>query len=83
MDNRASLFLRIAEVEFAMWELHLFMDTHPADLQALALHNEYKEKATKLRCMYEEKFGPLTPENGQGVEWVKNPWPWEKEWCDC
>ena len=33
--------------------------------------------------MYEEKFGPLTPENGQGVEWVKNPWPWEKEWCDC
>ena len=82
MDNKFQLMQKLSAAQFAMWELHLYMDTHPEDLQALKLHNEYKEKYIKLKKCYEENYGPITAYEGQGVEWLKNPWPWDKEGCD-
>ena len=44
---------------------------------------KYKEKYMMLREEFEEKCWKLSTTNAQGVEWIKNPWPWEKEGCDC
>lgn len=83
MTSRGALLRKLSAAQFAMWELHVYLDTHPNDKEALALHKKYEAKASELRKEYEEHFGPLTPATGEGVEWLKNPWPWETEGSDC
>lgn len=57
--TRAMLSQQIDAVQFVMWELHLYLDTHPDDLSALALYKKYEEKNEKLVDEFEENFGPL------------------------
>ena len=78
-----TLSIKLSAAEFAMWELHLYLDTHPTDLQTLALYNKYQSKCELLRSEYEEKYGALFASDAQGVEWFKSPWPWDTEECDC
>ena len=79
--NSKMLLDKISAVEFAMWELHLYLDTHPEDLESVKLYNSYKEKRDCLVDEFESKYYSLTSDNAQGVCWIKNPWPWEKEGC--
>lgn len=81
MNN--NLLYKLSAAQFAKWELHLYLDTHPADLQALALFKKYEAKCDLLKKEYEEKYGGLTADSAQGVEWFKNPWPWDTEECGC
>lgn len=75
--TNASLRNQLSAVQFAMWELHLYLDTHPDDLSALSLYKRYQEKNEKLTREYEEKCGPLYSTGDPGVSWLKNPWPWD------
>ena len=79
--NSKMLLDKISAVEFAMWELHLYFDTHPEDLESVKLYNNYKEKRDCLVDEFESKYYSLTSDNAQGICWIKNPWPWEKEGC--
>lgn len=80
MKDNSSLSLTLSAVQFAMWELHLYLDTHPEDISALKLYNKYEEKYLKLKDEYESKYGPLFSTSGSpGVHWLKNPWPWDYE----
>jgi len=79
MTNREKLLRNLSQVQFALWELHLYLNTHPADMEAIALHEQYEVKFRKLRAEFEEKYGPLSPVTGEGVDWLKNPWPWDIE----
>ena len=79
MSKREKLIRSISAAQFALWELHLYLNTHPADMEALALHEQYEIKLKKLMREFEDKYGPLTPMTGEGVEWLKNPWPWDVE----
>ncbi len=70
----------MSAVQFAMWELHLYLDTHPQDLSALKMYNKYEEKYEAMLKEYESKYGPLYSSRGTpGVSWLKNPWPWDYE----
>ena len=82
MNKREKLLRSLSAVQFALWELHLYLNTHPTDMEALALHAQYEKKLARLREEYEEKYGPLTPMAGEGIEWLKNPWPWDIEGGD-
>ena len=82
MNRRQKLLREISAARFAEWELHLYLDTHPSDMRAAALRAEYEKKADKLTACFEEEFGPLTAPEGEGAEWLKNPWPWDIERCD-
>ena len=82
MSGREILLRKVSSAQFALWELHLYLNTHPNDMQALAMHEQYEVKCAKLIKEYEEKYGPLTASVGEGVEWLKNPWPWENTECD-
>ncbi|MBQ6864973.1 MAG: spore coat protein CotJB [Clostridia bacterium] len=77
MSAREKLLRQISTAQFAAWELHLYLDTHPADMQAASMLAQYEKKYMHLKEEYEEKYGPLLPKFAQGVEWLKNPWPWE------
>jgi hypothetical protein len=81
MSERARLLNKISAVQFAALELHLFLDTHPSDEDAMKKQAEYKSKFNVLTKEFEEKFGPLriTSSVSNQWEWVNSPWPWEIE----
>ena len=79
-ETRAEMLERINKVSFVMDETRLFLDTHPCNKEALALHKEMACARAKLVEEYNDCFGPLAfydtfdcPE----WKWVDTPWPWE------
>ena len=67
---------------FSMWELHIYMDTHPCDEKAQSMHDEYLRKYKDAVKEFEEKFGPININNVNNstmADWVSNPWPWDLE----
>lgn len=64
---------------FAVWELRLYLNTHPHDEEALQL---FRKLCKEIK---EENYATafLTDECcTNGWNWVKNPWPWEYA-CQC
>jgi len=83
MSNREAMLKKLSAAQFAVWEMHLYLDTHPWDLAMVEKHGRAMHKYKALKREFEETFCGLTPETAQGVEWLKGPWPWENEECDC
>ena len=83
MNGREKLLRQMSAAQFSLWELHLYLNTHPSDLEALAMHEKYEVKYNKLKNEYEENFGPVSSASGEGIEWLKNPWPWDITEVDC
>ncbi len=81
MNEKNALRRRIYAMEFASWELHLFLDSHPGNCDAARKLEEYRNRIDALVKEYEEKFGPIgeTPQNTSRWAWISDPWPWEKE----
>lgn len=79
MTDRDRLLERIAACDFAIVELHLFLDTHPNDNAAATKLDEYVIKSNELRREFESKFGPLNAmdKDSNRWAWISNPWPWD------
>lgn len=79
MNEQESLMRRINANSFAMWELHIYLDTHPGDCMAAAKMEEYRKETAELTAKYEEAFGPIhqTTQNTSRWAWIAEPWPWE------
>lgn len=81
--SRQELLRGIQMAAFAVKEAQLFLDTHPTDAAAIAYFNKYNQKRQELCAEFTRRFGPLSLEGyqvpGETWEWVKGPWPWEKE----
>ena len=77
MNKKEKLLRSLSSVQFALWELHMYLDTHPNDMEAITLHEKYEKKYLELKRNYEENYGPLTPTVGEGISWLQNPWPWD------
>ncbi|MDO5411711.1 MAG: spore coat protein CotJB [Lachnospiraceae bacterium] len=60
MRDRSALMMKISEIGFALYDLILFLDTHPEDNQAFALYEEYQKQYKELRSEYISMYGPLT-----------------------
>lgn len=73
---------QIQKYNFAAYDMLLFLDTHPDDKKAFRMFKELVEKLKKLKCSYEEEFGPLEAYNAasfSSFKWLDCPWPWERE----
>lgn len=73
---------KIFELDFALHELVLFLDTHPESEKALALMRDFRTKKAELTKLYEDKYGELviTPADVKADTswgWIDSPWPWE------
>ncbi|HHZ07005.1 MAG TPA: spore coat protein CotJB [Clostridiales bacterium] len=79
MTEREILMRKIAANDFAMLDLHLYLDTHPNNNQIAEKLNEYRTKSAILKKEYEENYGPImqSNENGNRWAWISNPWPWD------
>ncbi len=81
MDPRCALLRKIKQYDFSLKELNLYLDTHPRCQRALAMFAQYKKLREEAVAEYNDKFGPLTPEQNQNLQswdWVADPWPWER-----
>lgn len=76
--ERENMLMKIKELNFAVVELGLYLDTHPEDQRALCLHRKYAKELKDLKDKYQKVYGPLTiyfPCNKW--RWLEEPWPWE------
>ena len=74
------------QIAFAMWELRLYLNTHPCDQEALALLHRLQENCCEPN--YATTFledVPCTDGTRNPVwRWTRDPWPWEYEAnCGC
>ena len=81
MNERERLLRRLSSYDFAVHELHIYLDTHPADSAAANALAYYEARAEKARTEFEEKFGPLSSmnETGNRWAWIADPWPWDNQ----
>ena len=82
MDNmsREKLLLVIQKANFAMYDVKLYLDTHPNCQEALDYYRNAKRIKKKAWKEYTETFGPLSAEDVVDQDywnWASNPWPWE------
>lgn len=81
MANCKELVERIRAYQFALYDLALFMDSHPHDRQAMQLRSVYRQKLHQLIDAYEQHYGPLVMTmndvEDSWEEWVRDPWPWD------
>ena len=78
MKTRKEMLLRLSAIQFAAWELHIYLDTHPNDKTANIRYRELEAQYQQLLSEFEDKYGPvIMPATGN--EWLKGPWPWENK----
>ena len=81
MTEREILMKKLSSYQFTVYDLKLYLDTHPYDFETVKKLSEYNDEAEKLRKIYEEKYGPLKAADNSANrwKWIKAPWPWENE----
>ena len=84
--NRSILLKEIQQLSFRLYDLTLFLDTHPNEQCALRDYNETLSKYKIMVKNYEKLYGPLTlgavDETAMDWKWIKGPWPWENCMCE-
>lgn len=80
-NEKERLLLDVQMYSFAMWDLNLYLNTHPTDRNVMMLFDNYRNSYRRAVNEYENKYGPLHLENvntsSASWEWNKSPWPWE------
>ena len=67
--TKEKLLKRVDALNFAMYELRLFCDTHPDNMDALEMLKSYKKKYELAKAEYEKEYGPLTLNGINSDEW--------------
>ncbi|MCL2399354.1 MAG: spore coat protein CotJB [Defluviitaleaceae bacterium] len=78
--DREAMLKQITIMDFMATDLHLYLNTHPDDAEALKMFNNVVSQSAQVRNEYEEHFGPLVSYRSQdptGWRWNDCPWPWE------
>ena len=81
MNEKECMLKDLQALDFKLYDLSLYLDTHPFDEDALALYQDTADEAMDKREEYEAKYGPLTQEVAATDcewTWIQNPWPWER-----
>jgi len=64
----------------ALTDLHLYLDTHPHDMEVIKLFEHYRERFNAAKMRYVAQAGPLTLndaiQDGK-YAWIDDPWPWD------
>ena len=77
--KREEMIMKIKELNFAIVELALYLDTHPDDRKALCLYSNYAKELKDVKDKYQKVYGPLTIYFPcKKWRWLEEPWPWER-----
>ncbi|KIL36794.1 hypothetical protein SD71_05890 [Cohnella kolymensis] len=73
--------MELQKVDFALVELNLYLDTHPADMQAVQQYNQLAQRRLQMCAAFELKYGPLMHFGHSYTrypwQWIETPWPWQ------
>ena len=84
-QERDALLRQITILDFMALDLHLFLNTHPSDAEALTMYSDCVASGKVAREKYEMEYGPLTGFRADGQkgqknwDWIDCPWPWFTE----
>lgn len=80
MAENGRLLRNVQTAAFALTEVNLFLDTHPADENALAYYRRFRLLHDRAAEAYTAARGPLTALQNEGDrwKWVDGPCPWER-----
>ena len=86
--SREELLCFIDKISFVVYEMLLYLDTHPDEQEALQYFHENNRLREKALHIYSEAYGPLTIATADescsmSWEWMQQPWPWEMEGGAC
>lgn len=79
--NRDEMLKKITELDFFIVDLHLYLNTHPDDTEAIDMYNNCVDQVKELREEYNKIYGMLLMNNSKSKspwQWIDNPWPWQK-----
>lgn len=73
-----SLLVNLMEIDFALVEFNLYLDTHPFDCRALVQYNNYLAMRPPILRRLQELYGPITilQRIKYPWAWLNQPWPW-------
>ena len=86
MREREMLLQSIQQCDCVLYELQLYLDTHPYDEEAVECFEEYSHLRNEALKEYAKHFGPLTMDSAvysdaEKWTWISNPWPWQEGGC--
>lgn len=70
-------------IRFAIWDLHLYLDTHCGDVTAEELLKKYMAQYRELISDYESEFGCISIKDCSCTDWLNKPFPWDNSGSDC
>ena len=76
MNEKAALRRKIFETDFALYELVLFLDSHPENKKAMELMARYRKMREELVDDYEKRFGKYivtlsdVPDDAEHWHWI-------------
>ena len=82
LHEKQRLMAMIRKYDFVLYELQLYLDTHPRCPEALRMWKNYQAMRQKAASAYIRQYGPIQPLQTDGNApwaWNQGPWPWEKE----
>lgn len=78
--NRDEMLKKLTALDFYVIDLHLYLNTHPTDRDAILKYNAVVKEANALRQEYQEQFGMLMAGSTASKcpwQWIEEPWPWQ------
>lgn len=82
LHEKQRLMAMIRKYDFVLYELQLYLDTHPRCPEALRMWKNYQAMRQKAASAYIRQYSPIQPLQTDGNApwaWNQGPWPWEKE----
>lgn len=79
--DKSNLLRQIQKYDFVIYELTLYLDTHPDCQEALNCYHKYVEMRKATVEEYNRVCGPLNMNQVKDYNrwtWVHEPWPWER-----
>lgn len=82
MNERHEMLCALQQYDFALYDLQLYLDSHPNCMEAMRQYKKYKAMKKNTEEQYIRMYGPIRAEqsdtDGQW-NWIEDPWPWERE----
>lgn len=81
-ENKRNCLRKIQACDFVLYEIALFLDTHPNCREAKEMFCRYQESRREAAQDYVRCGGVLEQKSACAAErwnWIESPWPWERE----
>ncbi len=82
IHERRTALRRLQEIDFALIDANLYLDTHPTCPHGLEYFRRLQAERGPILAEYERRYGPITflDTEAEGYwNWINDPWPWELE----